>query len=933
MMKKKFVIGLLLATLGVGAVTLPSCKDTAEDEIQQVKGEQATLKQLLDDLSAKLGACGTTCSEKIDSLKKELEKYALENNVYDKDYIDQTFATLTALYAAQNDIRAINEALKKLGEEGGNGVADLSEEAVNNVESLATALENKDYNINDVAAMGQFAKDAATIADLVAKADKFVTSDQIANFLTADDLAGYLTADDLTNIKEDITKLNEAVFGKDGVGGLINSVAALENRMLKAENRVGDLETIFTKEDGTLLTAQEFKDLLNAGNWVTTNKAAVDEVLKLKNDGLLGEEALKALKEWYENGTVADLTAAYNKLFPDGLPTDGKWYTYPELIAAVDANKAAIETLQNDVAKLFDRYKKMVTGLEIHTAWNPIFGGFNTPFGISSNVLLGYYGQAAQDVDFPFQAIDDAGLKENVFAGLNNVQPETYGGNLYDKRLGTLYFSANPVGANVNLDAFSFENSIMEKAPVELVVKKSDKLLNIGFSRAISENGFYEVSAKLSDDQAVAGQNIQQIKVRLEEGMLEKLKEALTNRTLGNVASLAKSVYNQLQDLCPAYALRYDWTTEDGEENAVLSKYGIAVTAAKPLSFTTLRGSSFNNPLPTIGSIEIDKSIADLGLKEFHIGEIKFDISLSIESITIGELGNTIIEVKVPKKYDVNKETGEAVLPEGWDQNPELYDVVEVDIKDNLQPIVDNIQNSIDEWINGTATQPGLAEQIQSQVQQAVDEAFNGKGQPGDPDYVEGFATSIEKQVNDMMGSIQDKIYDLIDQINGPTYLGRLNNVISYYNRFNDRLTRILKDPNHYLQVCMLYKTSTEGVGFVSNQEGNYTKFKYNGGEGFNLWATTYNFETLAPSYKKFLAVTKVLEDGKDITTPALLAKMNDTPSMAKVLEGYTKAVTVATPSDVIKKGHVYGLEISYRALDYQGKTSTQRFYVLVDAQ
>lgn len=31
MMKKKFVIGLLIATLGVGSVSLTSCKDTNED--------------------------------------------------------------------------------------------------------------------------------------------------------------------------------------------------------------------------------------------------------------------------------------------------------------------------------------------------------------------------------------------------------------------------------------------------------------------------------------------------------------------------------------------------------------------------------------------------------------------------------------------------------------------------------------------------------------------------------------------------------------------------------------------------------------------------------------------------------------------------------------------------------------------------------------
>lgn len=907
MMKKKFVIGLLIATLGVGSVSLTSCKDTNEDIQKELQGENATLKKAIEDLKTQLGQCQTTCAS---NLATALLDYYKKNETYSQVQVDkllEDYVTATKF----------EELLNKLNNEAGNGVLDLSREQVDNLEKLAAAVGGSKI---DEVALEKLMKDATALGSLAAKANELLA---------------------LLNNKPgtvDLTAINEAIWGVKGDA----SKPGLIQNLLTLQTQVNGISEYFKDAEGNVYTVEKFRSLLEAGQWVIDNKDAADTVLKnLKDEtGKINEDALKSLMQWY--GSFENLNTVYNSMFPEGLDPylngEQDWYTYSDLIQSTQTNYQLIQDCMDELAAIRKNLENMVTSLEIHTAWNPCFGGFNTPFGISSNVLMTFYGHADQDVDFPAMAVDDAGIKGNPFGQVIGNAKEEVGGWIHQANLGTLYFTVNPVAANVDLNGFKFETSRMDAAPVELAVKPSEKLLTMGFSRAYSGNGFYEVTATLPEDNLAAGQALQDIKVRVEDGMLQAAKDVWRNRTLGSVAGLAAKVYNQLKDVAPAYALRYDWKNKGNDiipasENAVLSSYSVAVTAAKPLSFTTLRNSSFSSPFPTIKPIQIDSSLVDLNLKPFKVGKIEMNVQLTIADIKLDKVRETKVTVKVPKQYIIDAAAGTANLPAGWDQDPSMYDEITVDITEDLQAVVDNMQKSITEWIKGNPETGviGLDQQVNDAIKKAVDEAFNGVGKPGDPDYKEGFATSIENQVNDMMGSIQDKLDNLLDEVNGDKYLGRLNKLIERYNNWNERLDHVLSQPNHYMQVAMFYNLPNGGAGMVSNAEGNYTPFKWNGGEGFNLWATTFNFETLAPTYKKFVAVTKIEKDGADITTPALLAKANSASTMATIIDGNQKAVTVTTKG-VVETGHVYAYEITYRAIDFHGKTSTGRYYFTIDA-
>lgn len=960
MMKKKIISrALFLALAGGLAFSVTSCKDTSDDLYLEFSAENASLGARLDKLAGELDEAKKGLNDRIDDLvkvvipgldkkigdlNKEIEdlKRDLDNNYYTKDEVDQKVKALNDLIAQHDKkLKELDDAIKALTsctcdkeaiQEMKNaidalkaaGVTDLDKVTVDNLKELSI-IKDALVGLSDI---------SGDLSDLAAKKNDLNTVLGLVNNVeTLNELAGM--KDQLQNLLDnpvepvDLSDLNHAVFEEGGVMDLtIKRVEALEG-----------LNDYFKKEDGTVMTVEEFQTALNNGTWLTNYKESIESVKGLLDDELLTQEALQALKDNYANfdEMFDKVDAVFNTLFPGATIDENgnivlpegldKWYTYEELIKKVIANENAITELQGQIDNLSQRFDDLVTGLVLQTTENPVFGGFNTPFGLNSMVLMSYYGKATQDVNFPYESCEDAGYK----APLNVAQGESqvYANWLYSDELGKLYFTVNPVAANVNLNGFSIENSVGVKAPVALTdITPSSKELNFGF-RALEGNGFYEASVKLNKDNVE--QNLQQIKVNIEPGLVDALKDVVKNHRMTDVTALAKVVYSNLQNVCTANALRYDWTTKDADgndiENSVLSNYGMAVTAIKPLSFTTLRGTSIDRKLPTFGEISIDKSNFDLGIEWDNINiddfNITCDVQINIDHIHFDAVGNTIVTVKVPKKFDVSEDKQSGSLPDNWEDDPAYYDEVDVDITNHLQEVVDKLQESVNNWVDSEFDRfdDELSEEINNAISEAVDNALNGPN---------GIITQINDNVNDMIGQVQGKIDDLIDRVNGSGYLKNLNKVIGKYNSLAEKINKRLSDPNHYLQVAMFFENNGGGISMLSNASGSYSKFKYNGGEGINLWATTYNFETLCPVYKKYVAVTKVLVDG--VEKPELIAAANSGADMNKVLEGSRKALTFAT-NNVVTSGHVYSFEITYRALDFHGHTSTNKYYIVVDAK
>ncbi len=850
-MKKKFIPGLLLLALTAGGFsTFTSCKDTDEDLYINLRGEQVSLQAALDALKEQLANCGTNCQNEI----KRLEDLINGKPGYTESEIKGWITDLTNQYATQ-------EALKQLADR-------------------VAALEGKEPGGNDLFKP----EDVTTLTDLIAIADQLkalVGENGTVNTLSTE----------IENLKK--------VLNGDGTNpGLLATVSGLEAWF---EN-IG-------------LTVEEFQTYVKQGEFVLSNKAALEALVKLQNDGTLNEDALKALNEVYAD--LAGIDEMYNTIFKGvEAPADG-WWNYAEVMQNIKNNSAAIAELQDEVDAIFNRINDLVTSLILQSASNHLYGTFNTPFGINSMVLMANFGHLAIDLNqFPVSAAKDMGAEcysdSNIdWSSITSDKYDltstilAYTTNNGQATLGNLWFTVNPGTVN-HLDKAGFElvNSRDEVSKVNLVdiTKDDETLIQFGVnsnSRAAGNgNGLYRAEATVAVD------DLDAIKVNIESGLAQALKDAVKNHTAADMAHLLKAIYSQLQNVCDANALRYTYEAISGKGGAtstqkVYSNYGLAATAFKPLSFATLKGESFHK-LPTIDPIEIDKSLVDLGLKPFEIGDVKLDVELDLGKIEFDEVGETIIEVKVPSHFNEN---GEA---DAW-----TYE--KVNITGDLQQIVDKLQASVNEWFEGKVDEPSLNEKLQSQIEAAVDSAFNG------PD---GLIASIENQVNDMMGSIQDKLDNLVDQIN-KDYLNKVNKLIDKYNSVADRINKVLSDPNHYLQSVMFIRKADGNLGFLSTNAKQPSQFKGNG-EAIELFATTYNFETVCPAFKKIVGVVKVTDQNGNENT-ALKNAAN--ASMAKVLDGRVNRVALDVRG---AKGGVFTYEIAYQAMDFTGHTSTVKCYVQV---
>ena len=708
-------------------------------------------------------------------------------------------------------------------------------------------------------------------------------------------------------------------------------IATLNGQVSALEGAVNGLEKWF---EGIGITPAEFQKYVLEGKFVFDNHNALKSLVDLINDGTIKGEALEALNKVYKN--LEDINKMYTSIFEGAQAPEEGWWKYDEVIKNIKANSAAIQQLQDDQAKLLKRLNDMVTSLVLQAANNPVFGAVNTPFGINSMVLMTQYGNLTTSLEqFPISGVGaecngyddiDWSVVTNPYKLQSTVIVDT--DEKGDAKLGDFWFTVNPGTVNtLNMDGFALVNSIEETNGVKLsnITKDDETVLTFGVtSRAAGNgNGLYKANVTIDP------MELYKIKVNIQDGLAQTLKNAVKNHTASDMAAMVRAVYQQLHNICQANALRYTYTLPDKDENGkwkdngseqkVYSNYGVAVTAYNPLSFATLKGTSIAHRVPTFSPIEISKDRVNLDLGNFKINSSNFNLNLKFGEPHFDELGHLTVTTHVTLKDQYGQDvTGD----------------VTIDITDQAKDIQKNIEDAMHEWLNDGGT---LDERIDKAVWQAL---FNGTTDanpkfPYDPSLPKGVIVDLKDQFEDMTGKIQDKLYSLVDEIN-KDYLGKVNSLINKYNDVAARINNFLADPNHYLQATMLYRKAGKfqlngkhmpdvelPLGILSTNPKQPTQFRGDG-EAIALWATTYNFEVLCPTFKKVVAVTKVT-DSKGAERNDLKAAANK--NLCQILPGNRTRVALDVAG---AKNGVFTYEIAYQALDYSGFTSTVKCYLQV---
>ncbi len=972
-MKKKFLTGLLLLAVAAGGVgTFTSCKDTNEDLYAQLRGENATLRaDLLKEIADKCEEFNQKLA--LYALKTDLDKYALKDDLKYGSANDLIRAWITQ-WTADNGATGLKETIKKFLDELKNqGYFGGGSDCNCQLKDL-TAQQKADLLAILTNAQALFGPNFDGKGGLMGKFDTELNR-----------LKALLEGDENNQgALKDIQDLWNAVFGEGGgpnnAGGLTDELKKITEQLNGKDGQSGLSAWFdnFKDLDGNPMTVANFQLYVQQGQYVLNNKAALDKLKELFENGTLGsldKASLDKLKELYDNGTLGSLDKAsldklkelfdngtlsalnkaaieelnkyyanlkgfddmYNAIFKDAKLPEGEtaWWNYGEVMQNIIKNTKAIEALQDDVDALLNRLNDMVTSLILQAANNMVYPAFNTPFGLNSMVLMTYYGNLSVDIEsFPVSNAKSMGAEmyADYNVDWNSLTSNNY--TLTSKKLatlaegsedaaalGTLWFTVNPGTVNnLKKDGFDLVNSRDEASKVTLnnVAKDDETLFTFGMgSRAEGNgNGLYKAEASVALD------DLDEIKVNIEPNLLNALKDAVRDHRGSDMVYLLKVINQQLQNVCVANALRYTYNPatkrdENGklvadEENPtkVYSNYGLAATAFKPLSFATLKGESLGKHLPTFGQIEISKDLVNLDLEPFGVDGNNFKLNLNFGQPEFKNNGDMIVKTTITL-YDKD---GDPISGE-----------VEINIKDQTDAIFNDITGAIDEWLNGKDGSPSLDARVEKSIWLALfndPKAVNPK-YPYDPTLPVGVVADLIKQVNDMTTKIQDKLNNLVDQINRD-YLGKVNNLIGKYNSVAERINGMLDNPNHYMQVVMFFRRSDDTLGFISTNAKQPTQVKLDGGDAVKLYATTYNFETLCPTFKKIVGVTKVTdESGNEVAA----AKANANAELAKVVNGDCNefALNVADA-----KGKVYTYEIAYQALDYSGYTSTVKTYIQV---
>jgi len=589
---------------------------------------------------------------------------------------------------------------------------------------------------------------------------------------------------------------------------------------------------------------------------------------------------------------------------------------------AVNALKTRVETVEKKIEKITaqldamtGKLNKLVTGILLQQVNNPVFGKINLPLDVNSKMLVAYFGEAT-NVNFPPVNSSATEYNNNLVISaadqnLLGISTEKFDGYLgvdenHNLKLGSIYLTVNPASLDVTGANWDLVNSKGEESPVILsALEESDEKLMFGFGgRADDLPSLYRTEATVSEN------DIDKIKLSLGGNFESEIEDLLKNHTLSDLAQVAKLVYGQFNNKVEATGIRAGWDydevsvdengviTTEKKQDATFSEFGLAATTFKPLSYKFLYGRHFK-PLPTISPIEdftLDSKLT-ITMPTFNFNFDGVDLGFSFGNIAVSLNGAEIV-VNIPETpvYDNDNHQIGYIKPDPIRVTDfsQLEAQISASISSSLQAQDEKINEAFKKAIGE------VAKKINSQINTEMAK----------------LKTNIEGQFDKIISEIQDKV-------NG--YLGTVNNYIGKANSFLNRINRFIEDPNHYLQVTMLYSANDGAFHQVSNSSVMPTTLVLNGGDGITLHPTSYTYDMIAPSFKKYVAVTKVYDTKTGVTDEALTkAANNEAGLLNTVFPGnYTDVALKLT------KGYTY--EIVYSSLDYHGVTSTRKFYIAAE--
>ena len=688
----------------------------------------------------------------------------------------------------------------------------------------------------------------------------------------------------LEAVKVDLAKKADKTYVDDLIADIDETIADLTDVVNGHTEKLIEVEAAIVDIDGRLGNLEDFEGQV---------KSLFGK--DLENVLLKGSLADYAAGEYASDFLGAMVTSLNNALAAAGTENFTDVF---ELFAYLDktipaelkdlASKCAY--LAGQDALLNSRIDSLVTGVNVDMVSNPIYGTFNTPFGIKNYVLAGFVGGQIEGQEFAGQDVE--------------------GGLAASANGGSIYLTVNPT----DLDAEGWNIGYLvgrdgKQAPGygKLVLVADNTPVTT--TKAAAQGGY--VATPELVDPAAAKINVNKEELAaVAKNVLGKLRgeEAL------DITGAVQTIYNTFSKAIDQY---YGINVKYGKngEHSFQSSYDIAPVTVKPLAYTTLADKNFRD-IPQIPSLQdkLGAIISKIEYDPIDANSIK-DFDFVVTSIANPDDGDTWTDSKVGITVDEDAKT--ITIPYFddttqkyaykfiWDEVNQYWQQVSTVVNKNYSTItipyskikIEKVNVLEDGWsINWTWAWNAETGRVEPVAIEDESQYIMKYTVTISHDELKSIVNEINTQMSGIVGDV-NKMFDKVSDLAGAAD-GKLALVNKLINKTNYTIDNI----NQYLQPIALAVCEGKAVR-LSEVPGCYTQFKVEGNEGSIVLApTSYTLELLAPAYKKSIKV-----DNKELNP---------------TLDGSVKTVDVTLG--------VGNHTITVSSMDFYGNVVTKNYYVQV---
>ena len=982
-MKKKFINGLLMVAMFVGATSsLVSCKDYDDEKNfnlqEQFTNQNAKLQDLvyqlnglvngrIDSLNAEFAKCQINCrytryrldsllneynglrdkvggmytNEQIDSMKRALSQEIL--NVQNQLANYYTIAQIDSLL----DDR-MNRELKS-DSELGNFINELIEEYLRN-HKFDTTIVNNIFN-NDTTIINNFYQqgDTTIINNITNEYITYETGiDSIKVVQIYNELIAGLTkqVNNLTNLVNNVRTLaaNDSVR----IDSLENVTVTLGNRLTTLENRADATDLRLESDSLKLVNLETLYNQLKDSLDIYATKQYVDEADKKLNeriDSILNNVVPDLKNQITDARTYAkELADSVGNLLNEAIQTvNSRIDTVADNLGAlkkaydtyVEQNNERVGNLEDRVDSLEGRVDKVEEDIETINGKIEKIENSMAKF-ISGIVLNGTYNPVFGEINLPVD------VRSNILAAFHGYTNDN--GVMFpaDK---SSYYASEADWNRIKGDWEILKNvkNPINKAGAQTLVALDGKEGNAGtlYLTVNPTNRNFE------------GTEFTMINSRNEESNVK-------------LSPLKKSDH--------LIMFGWDRARQEGEQ----SPNGFYETKA------TITAQDVNND----GRLHLSLDLADAKEVLKDVRNWENGISATNIATTFYQNVHNVLEADAVKATWTDDVTGEqmsvvsqygigavTVKPLGFAfmKDANYYDNL-MEVEKFATDIIDNLSGVLAKYITQVKVKFGsAADYIESIEYKSYDPETNtitiGVKVPAgvfDEDTKVVWNSSHTKYdtvweknadgtftVNIRMSALEDlmqTLYQMYDKDwnkvaeNINNWIGLVKNLVSEANEFLGNVEKDLADItgsmgldkiynyvdifNKHMKRWLVPNKYVQPLLLVHNNDG-YTRISRSAGkytpvtsESFTLIPTTYCVEVLAPAYKKIIVATKVT-DAAGNNVEAARNAFNNQANMNTVIDGQWEGFDVT-----IQKGYNY--EILYMALDYSGQIAARKYYLKV---